>query len=50
MHFAGKTMALFGLKVIKDPEIYKKAKAEFDEFMGGKSYVCPITPDLKIPE
>jgi len=50
MHFAGKTMALFGLKVINDPNIYKKAKEEFDSYMGGSEYVCPITPELKIPE
>ena len=50
MHFAAKTMALFGLKVIKDPQIYKKAKEEFDGYMGEKKYVCPVTPELAIPE
>ena len=50
MHYAARTMALFGLKVIKDPDIYKRAKEEFDNFMGEKKYVCPVTPDLVIPE
>jgi len=50
MMFAARTMALAGLKVIEDPEIYKAAKAEFDERMAGGKYVCPITDDLVIPQ
>ena len=43
-------MALWGLKVIKDPEIYKKAKEEFDEYIADNVYICPITYDLSIPD
>jgi len=50
MHFAARTMALFGLKVIKNPDIYKRAKEEFDAYMDGTKYVCPVTPELVLPK
>ncbi|MEQ2398444.1 amidohydrolase [Merdimmobilis hominis] len=49
MLLASRVMALFGLKVLTDPKIYEKAKAEFDKAMAGKKYKCPITPELLVP-
>ena len=49
MLLASRVMALFGLKVLTDPKIYEKPKAEFDKAMAGKKYKCPITPELLVP-
>lgn len=38
-------MAVAGLKILEDPSIAEKAKAEFDEKMAGKSYKCPMPED-----
>ena len=49
MIYACKTIALFDLKVLENPEILHKARAEFDKKMAGKQYVCPITPEMLVP-
>ncbi len=35
-------MAMFGAKILNNPEIAKRAKEEFDKSMNGKTYKCPI--------
>jgi len=49
MIYAAKTIALFGLKIIEDPDILKAAQEEFIKSTGGKPYVCPIPPELPVP-
>jgi len=49
MILASKIIAKFGLRVIECPELLEAAKAEFAESMGGKSYECPITPEMRVP-
>ena len=49
MIYAAKTIALFGLKMIENPDILKAAQDEFAKAMGGKSYICPIPPELPVP-
>ncbi|MDR1125143.1 MAG: amidohydrolase [Deltaproteobacteria bacterium] len=46
--FAGKSMALAGLKLLERPELLKEAKREWLSATGGK-YVCPF-PDEVMPE
>ena len=46
---AGKVMAAAAMRLIDDPALVEAAKKEFAEEMGGKSYVCPIRDDVKIP-
>lgn len=50
MIYAAKAMALFGLKVMSDPELLAQAKKEFDEKMEGKPYVCPIPDEVPVPD
>lgn len=49
MLYAARAMALFGLRVMRDPDLLARAKAEFAEKTGGKPYVCPIPDDLPLP-
>ena len=49
MIYASRVLALFGLKVLENPDILKKAKEEFDKETGGKPYICPIPEELPIP-
>lgn len=49
MVYAAKIMAVAGLKILEDPSIAEKAKAEFDEKMAGKSYKCPMPEDVPVP-
>jgi aminobenzoyl-glutamate utilization protein B len=37
---ASKIMALFGLRILSEPNIYIDAKREFDQAMAGKKYIC----------
>jgi aminobenzoyl-glutamate utilization protein B len=46
--FAGKSMALAGLKLLERPELLKEARREWLAATGGK-YVCPF-PDEVVPE
>ena len=48
MIYAAKSMALSGLKFMKDKELVDKAKKDFEKDMMGKEYVCPITEELEI--
>jgi aminobenzoyl-glutamate utilization protein B len=50
MIFAAKIMAKFGLDLIEQPEILKKAKDEFDKATGGAAYKCPMPEGLPVPE
>ena len=47
---AAKVMAVTGIKLLEDASILDAAKKEFDEVMRGKSYVCPITPEVPVPQ
>ncbi|GMK92166.1 TPA: hypothetical protein ACKOP1_000870 [Clostridioides difficile] len=49
MIYAAKIMAMFGAKILNNPEIAKKAKEEFDKSMNGKTYKCPIPDDIPTP-
>lgn len=49
MVYAGKVMALAGLKVLTDPDILKAAQEEFKLKTGGKPYVCPIPAEVPVP-
>ena len=46
---AAKVMAAGAYDLICDPELQKAAKAEFEDAMAGKEYVCPITDDVAWP-
>ncbi len=41
---AGKAMALTAVELMQRPDVIAKAKAEFEESMNGRKYICPI-PD-----
>lgn len=43
-------MTAAGIKALENPSIIKNAKAEFDKAMNGKTYKCPITDDIPIPQ
>lgn len=49
MLYASKVMATAGIKVLEDPTILEKAKAEFDEAMSGRNYVNPIPDHVPVP-
>ncbi len=49
MIYAAKVMAMFGSKVLNNPEIVEKAKKEFNTSMKGKSYKCPIPDEIPVP-
>jgi aminobenzoyl-glutamate utilization protein B len=46
---AAKVMAAGAWDLICDPELQAKAKAEFEEAMAGRKYVCPITDEVAWP-
>lgn len=50
MLMAAKVMAVAGIKALEDPSIIQEAKAEFDKVMNGKTYKCPITDEIPIPQ
>ncbi len=47
---AAKIMAVAGIKALEDPSIIEDSKKEFDKVMNGKTYKCPITDDIPIPQ
>jgi len=49
MLHGAKIMAVSALKAIENPIIIEKAKAEFEEAMHGKEYICPIPDEIPIP-
>lgn len=50
MIYAAKVMANTGIKLLEDQSIIEEAKAEFEESMEGKEYVCPITEEILLPK
>jgi len=50
MIYAAKVMACYGVKLIEQPEILRKAKEEFDRQMEGRTYKCPIPDEIGVPE
>jgi len=49
MLHGAKIMAVSALKAIENPTIIEKAKAEFNETMDGRAYICPIPDEVPIP-
>lgn len=49
MIYAAKAMADAAGKLLRDPDLVEKAKAEFLAATGGKPYQCPIPPEVKAP-
>ena len=49
MLYAGRTMALFGLRLMEEPELLEGAWNEFRESMGGKLYTSPLSDDMPLP-
>ncbi|MHA2394810.1 MAG: amidohydrolase, partial [Promethearchaeota archaeon] len=47
--FAAKTMAGSALDLIIKPELINKAKNEFKDRLKGRTYKCPIPPDIDPP-
>ena len=45
-----KVLAVSGLKMIENPELVEKAKAEFNETMHGRTYKCPIPMEVPVPQ
>ena len=45
-----KVLAVTGLKMIENPELVEKAKAEFNETMHGRTYKCPIPMEVPVPQ
>ena len=50
MIYAAKVMACYGVKLIEQPEIQRKAKEEFDRQMEGRTYKWPIPDEIGVPE
>jgi len=49
MMFGARSMALFGSKLLRNPELLEAAQAEFKQAMNGSVYKCPIPEDLPVP-
>lgn len=49
MLFGARSMALFGSKLLRNPELVTAAQAEFQQSMNGTTYQCPIPHDLPVP-
>lgn len=47
MNYAMDVMARTAEKLLENPELIAKAKAEFDEKMGGEKYKCPIPDEIQ---
>ena len=47
MLYAAEVMARSAVKLLEQPELIRRAKAEFDERMHGQQYECPIPADVK---
>lgn len=48
MIYAAKVMALWGAKVMSDPQLLSAAKSEFEEKTQGISYVCPVPANTSL--
>jgi aminobenzoyl-glutamate utilization protein B len=49
MLHAARAMAIFGEKVMSDPELLAAAKREFEENVAKDPYVCPFPENYKLP-
>ena len=50
MLYGAKVMAAAAAKFYEDPSRVEAAKMEFTEAMKGKTYKCPIGPEVPIPQ
>ena len=50
MIYGAKVLAATAIKMVEQPELVEKAKAEFAEKMKGKGYNCPIPKEVPIPQ
>ena len=50
MIYAAKTMAVYGAKLIENPELIANAKAEFDKQMEGRVYKSPVPEGMNAPQ
>lgn len=50
MIYGAKVLALAAVRAAGDPELIRRAKAEFEQSMGGKTYECPIPDTLPVPQ
>ncbi len=48
--YAAKCMALWATKLMEAPEMIQAAWDEFNEATKGKPYVCPIPPEVLVPQ
>ena len=46
---AAKVMAGGAYDLVCDPDAQKAAKAEFEQYMAGRKYVCPVTDEIAWP-
>ncbi len=46
---AAKVMAGGAYDLVCDPKAQKEAKEEFEKYMNGKKYICPITDEIAWP-
>ena len=49
MALAAKVMAITGGEALRDPELLKRARAEFEKALGGNKYKCAVPPEAKPP-
>lgn len=49
MIYAAKTMAYAANRLLREPELVVKAKAEFAEATKGTPYLCPIPAEVRVP-
>lgn len=43
-------MAVYGAKLIENPELIAQAKAEFDRQMEGRVYKNPVPDGMSVPQ
>ena len=46
----GKVVALTAARFFRDPALLEAAKEDFAKMMNGKTYKCPITDDVPVPQ
>lgn len=50
MIYAAKVMAVYGAKLIEEPQLIAEAREEFDRQMEGRTYRCPIPEGVGVPQ
>ena len=50
MLYGAQIMAAAAVRLIEEPALLEKARAEFDARTKAEPYVCPIGPDLPVPQ